>query len=75
MLTTQANKKCYFELIIIIDIILLILFWYYDALCEPCIDKSDCPPCLSKEQYFIIYFGGAVNLIMLLFCYYKNKDK
>ena len=25
-------------------------------MCEPCLDNIDCPPCLSKEQYFIIYF-------------------
>ena len=28
-------------------------------MCEPCLDNIDCPPCLSKEQYFIIYFEAA----------------
>lgn len=60
----------------LIDLILFLLFRYYQPMCEPCLDNIDCPPCLSKEQYFIIYFGIAINTIFCNFLVIqKNKKK
>lgn len=56
----------------VIDIMLLALFRYYQPLCEPCIDTNDCPPCLSKQQYFILYFSLAVNLAFGMYYLFKK---
>ena len=66
------NKK-YLFLLLLVDLILIISFWYYQPLCEPCLDKQDCPPCLSEEQYFLIYFGIGINLLLGLYYFYKSK--
>jgi hypothetical protein len=60
-------------LLLAIDLILLFLYWYYQPLCEPCLDKKNCPPCISKEQYFIIYFGVAINVVWGLYCLCRHK--
>jgi len=65
-------KSCLFKMLLI-DLILLILFRYYQPLCEPCLGNTDCPPCLSKEQYFIIYFGIAINVLIACFCVFKKR--
>ena len=56
----------------LIDLILFLLFRYYQPMCEPCLYNIDCPPCLSKEQYFIIYFGIAINTIFAIFWLFKR---
>jgi hypothetical protein len=73
MSTTLINKKCFLK-IIVIDIILLLLFWYNDPLCEPCL-VNNCPPCLSKEQYLILYTGFFLNFLLIFLCLYKRKKK
>ncbi len=69
----KMNNKKFLFLLSVLDIILLILYWYYQPLCEPCLDKKDCPPCISKEQYFIIYFGLVINLVWGLYYFYKSR--
>ena len=51
---------------------MFLLFRYYQPMCEPCLYNIDCPPCLSKEQYFIIYFGIAINTIFAIFWLFKR---
>jgi len=72
--TKKIIKSCLLKLFLI-DLLLLILFRYYQPLCEPCLDALDCPPCLSKQQYFIIYFGLGANLILGFYCFYKHRNK
>jgi hypothetical protein len=67
-------KKCLLGLLAA-DLLLLLLYWYYQPLCEPCLDKHDCPPCISEEQYFIIYLGAAINLLFGLYCLYKIRKR
>jgi len=69
------NKQKNLFILFAIDLTLLVLYWYYQPLCEPCIDGVDCPPCLSKQQYFIIYFGVVINLVWGLYLFYKLKMK
>ena len=59
--------------LLIIDLILGLLFWYYQPKCEPCLYINDCPPCLSKQQYYIIYFGVILNLFYIINSIYKNR--
>ena len=66
-------KNCFFKLTVI-DIVLFLLFRYYQPLCEPCLD-NDCPPCLSKEQYIIIYIGIVTNILGFIICIYKMVKK
>jgi len=47
-------KKKDWVIIIIMEIIFIIIFAVNQPLCEPCIDEQDCPPCLSKIQYYVI---------------------
>jgi uncharacterized membrane protein len=67
-------KSCLFKLLLI-DLILLILFRYYQPYCEPCLDNTDCPPCLSQEQYFIIYFGIAINALIGIICIIRKMTQ
>lgn len=69
---SKITKKCLFYLLVI-DLLLVFLYWYYQPLCEPCLDKNNCPPCLSKEQYFIIYIGIALNVILGVYCIFRAK--
>lgn len=71
-LIKKTSKSCLFKLLLL-DLTLVLLFKYYQPLCEPCIDGADCPPCLSKQQYFIIYLGLGMNLISGIYCLYKNR--
>lgn len=59
----------------IFNIILLMMFRYYQPMCEPCIDNNDCPLCLSDEQYFIAYLGGSVNIIFVIYFLYKRLKR
>lgn len=67
-------KSCLFKLLLI-DFLLLLLFRYYQPLCEPCLDNVDCPPCISTEQYFIIYFGVVINVIIGIVCLSKKLKR
>ncbi len=71
-LIKKITKSCFLQLLLL-DLILIIFFRYYQPLCEPCINLEDCPACLSKEQYWIIFFGLIANSIFLL--YYLGKIK
>ena len=70
LLINRFFKSCFFRLTVI-DLVLFLLFRYYKPLCEPCLD-NDWEPCLSKEQYIIIYIGIAVNVIGFIVCIYKT---
>ena len=75
-LINRFLKSCFFKLIVI-DLVLFLLFRHYQPLCEPCLD-NDCPPCVSKEQYIIIYIGIVLNILGFIICIYKtvkNKQK
>ncbi len=67
-------EKCFFKLLMI-DLFLLLLYWYYQPLCEPCLSNYDCPTCISKEQFLIIYLGTALNLLFGIYCVANSKFK
>jgi len=67
-------KSPYLRLLLI-DLFLLILFRYYQPVCEPCFDNSECPICMSSEQYFIVYSALAINIIVLSVNLIKRKTK
>lgn len=70
------KNSSFWILIICINLIFWGMYKYYKPLCEPCLPNSDCPPCLSDEQYFIIYFAPILNLILVGVHYYlKSKQK
>lgn len=68
----KITENCLFRLVII-NILLFLLFQYYQPVCEPCSDALNCPPCLSKQQYVVIYSFAAVNLIYGLYCFFRKK--
>jgi uncharacterized membrane protein len=70
----MINKRCFFWLLAM-DLILLLLYWYYQPLCEPSLNTQNCPPCLSKNQYFIIYFALSINLLLGIYCLHKGRMK
>lgn len=74
MRSKQTTKKIIFFsvsllVLFVINLILVLLFKYYQPECEPCLDGVYCPPCLSQEQFFIIYYGGTVNILLLIIIY------
>ena len=61
------------KLLILLAVIILLgylLFKYYQPLCEPCLPNTYCPPCLSNEQYVLLYVIGAISLLFLLRIFY-----
>ena len=73
-LIKKSTNNC-FLILLTIDLLLLSLYKYYQPLCEPCLSKNDCPPCLSREQYFIIYFTIILNIGIGIFCRIKSKNE
>lgn len=75
-ITTRINRyfKGFFFRLVIVDLVLFLLFRYFQPLCEPCLD-NDCEPCLSQKQYAIIFIGITVNLLGFVVCIYKTIKK
>ena len=71
-LMSKIRKSCFLKLLLL-DLILIFLFKIRQPECEPCGDFPDCPPCISPEQYFIIYFAMVINPIGGLYCLYKHR--
>jgi len=75
-MSTNPIKKLntnYFLLFVGTNFLFFLLYKYYQPLCEPCLNKEDCPPCISKEQYYIIYTTVVLNIAMILYYYLKRK--
>lgn len=68
----KINTNC-FLVFISTNILFFLLYKYYQPLCEPCLNKEDCPPCISKEQYYIIYFSIVLNIAVLSYYIFKKK--
>ena len=68
----RLNFNC-FLLFVSTNFLFFVLYKYYQPLCELCLNREDCPPCISKEQYFIIYFGIVLNIAMILYYIFKKK--
>lgn len=69
------NTKKRVIILLIVNGILYLLFRYYQPLCEPCL-TGDCPPCLSNQQYNIIYMTVLINIIYIPYTIIKSiKNK
>jgi hypothetical protein len=67
ILTTQKNNIT--KLLIILMCITLIgylIFRYFQPYCEPCIPKTYCPPCRSKEQYITQYTTIIIDIFIFI---------
>lgn len=64
----KLTQEINFFKLFLVDIVLILLFRYYQPQCEPCL-KNDCPPCLAGEQYYLIYFFIAINFIFCIICF------
>jgi hypothetical protein len=42
------------------------LFWYWQPQCEPCLAGTDCPPCISQEQHFVVGSATLLTVITLM---------
>lgn len=51
------------------------LYQYYQPLCEPCLPNTDCPPCIAKEQYVVMYLIGVIEVIILVRVIYLALKK
>ena len=71
-LINRVIRNCFFKTLIV-NFLLIFLYYYYQPLCEPCLDQHNCPPCLSTEQYFIIYLGIIFDLVLGIYCFLKKK--
>ena len=66
--------------VLFVNILSYLLFEEFQPICEPCLDNTACPPCISQEQYFIIYFGVVLNIVICVYyllksCWNKTKKK
>jgi len=60
------KKKIY--ILLLIDFALVVIYKIIQPLCEPCLTKVDCPPCISRDQIVVMIIGGmiAVYIFYLL---------
>jgi hypothetical protein len=70
MLPTLKNKK--FILIVFLDFLFGGLYYYYQPLCEPCINDKNCPPCISQEQVIIVWIAIATNAIYIVYLIWRK---
>ncbi len=68
---SNAIKKIL--LLIVINLALGLLYLYYQPLCEPCLENTHCPLCISKEQYMLIIAAVTSNTLFLLAIIFRNK--
>lgn len=68
---SNAFKKILF--LIVINLALGLLYLYYQPLCEPCLENTYCPLCVSKEQYMVIIAAVILNTLFLLAVFFRNK--
>ena len=59
-------------LVLVIEILLILAYLYFQPQCEPCIDMNDCPLCISNTQIGIIVVG---SFILLWLCVLLVKKK
>jgi hypothetical protein len=63
-------------LIILVSLLGILFFRYYQPYCEPCLSGLDCPPCISKEQYAVLVVYGilAISIVTrMVWLLTKNK--
>jgi hypothetical protein len=53
-------------LFIVIEAILMFFYSYFQPKCEPCIENSPCPLCISFEQKIIAILAVCYLLIFLI---------
>lgn len=66
-------KSCIIKeglLLVSTEIILYIIFILIQPQCEPCIDKLDCPPCISSSQIGLISIG-VILFFIYIYRFYK----
>ncbi len=67
-----SNTQLPFFLLVIVTAVSGCLYWYFQPLCEPCLPGSQCPPCVSDEQYGLVWVT-IVFYIVLLYLKMKNR--
>lgn len=70
---TSTDKILMLVYFVFINMLLYLSFKDFQSICVPCLDDTDCPPCISEEQYILIYFGIAINVILCVFCAFKSS--
>jgi hypothetical protein len=61
-LITRIFKNNVFRFLLL-NLVLILLYCYYQPLCEPCLDNVNCPMCISNEQYVLIYLAVILNIL------------
>ena len=58
--------------LLLLDLVLILLYRYYEPLYEPCLEGMDCSKPLPPEQCFIIIFGVVVNTFYIILSIYRK---
>lgn len=58
--------------IVILNTVFISLYIKYQPLCEPCLNYSDCPPCISDQQVVIASVGIILNISLFVFWIIKR---
>ncbi len=51
---------------LLIEIILIFGYYYYQPFCEPCLPDTYCPPCISREQNILKFSGLLLFAIFIV---------
>lgn len=52
----MKKDNSFLILLLCANLILFGTYKYFQPLCEPCLPNTDCPPCVSGQQEFIMYY-------------------
>jgi len=59
-------KKNLWICFVLSEILIIFSYLYFQPLCEPCLSNLACPPCISKEQIFLSWFGVTFAMSFLV---------
>jgi|GEM_PF-6019984 len=43
----------------------IVLWLYYQPVCEPCLPGEYCPPCRAPEQYYVAAMVATIDVALL----------
>ncbi len=75
MILTQRKLTFIF---LISEGILLVLYFHYQPLCEPCLPAQYCPPCIGDKQIFIRWLSLILAVVFLtynVYCILRGRSK
>lgn len=61
--------------LLFVEAVFTAYYFYAQPLCEPCLPELPCPPCISKEQIFIIWIGVIIAVATIIYLLISSLKK